>query len=405
MNPASTIKLVTTFAALDLLGPAFTYRTDVLATAAPAGGVLEGDLVFKGGGDPKLTYERLWQLVRQLRSRGVREIRGDVILDRSYFAPAPFDPAKFDGEARRAYNVGPDALLVNYKAVEFRFLPDATGVTVVPEPDIPTLEVLSRLKPVKEPCGNWRRGLKYAVDENGLLSMVEFTGTYPEGCGEKAFPLSVLDPDRYFEALFRWMWSETGGKLLGKVRAAPAPANAKPVLRFESESLASIVREVNKWSNNVMARQIFLSLSAEKAGGPGEAKASERVVREWLASKGINAPELVMENGSGLSRNERISAGNLAALLRAAWASPVMPDLVSSLSLFAVDGTFRLKNGAAAGQAHLKGGTLTGVQGVAGFVHAAGGERRLVVMLVNHENANRAQPALDALVEWALRNR
>jgi D-alanyl-D-alanine carboxypeptidase/D-alanyl-D-alanine-endopeptidase (penicillin-binding protein 4) len=405
LNPASTIKLVTTLAALDLLGPAHTFRTEVLATAEPAGGVLEGDLVLRGGGDPKLTYERLWQLVRQVRARGIREIRGDVILDRSFFAAPPHDPAKFDGEARRAYNVGPDALLVNFKAVEFRFVPDASGVTVLPEPDIPTVEVLTRLKPVKEPCNNWRRGLQHTVIENGMLATVEFSGTYPVDCGEKAFPLSLFDPDRYAEALFRWLWSEGGGKFTGKVRAGATPAGAKSVLRFESEPLAQIVRDVNKYSNNVMARHVFLALSAGGNGKPGEAKASEKVVRDWLASKGIAAPELVIENGSGLSRAERISAASLAAVLRAAWASPSMPELVSSLSLFAVDGTFKLRNGAFAGQAHLKGGTLTGVQSVAGYVLAPGGERRLVVMIVNHENANRAQPALEALVEWAWKTR
>jgi D-alanyl-D-alanine carboxypeptidase/D-alanyl-D-alanine-endopeptidase (penicillin-binding protein 4) len=377
----------------------------VLATAEPAGGVLEGDLVLKGGGDPKLTYERFWQLLRQVRARGIREIRGDVIIDRSFFAPVPHDPSKFDGEARRAYNVGPDALLINFKAVEFRFVPDATGVSVIAEPDIPTVEVLTRLKPVKEPCGNWRRGLRHTVDEHGMLATIEFGGTYPAECGEKTFPLSLFDADRYAEALFRWLWSENGGKLSGKVRAGPVPANAKSVLRFESEPLAQVVRDVNKYSNNVMARHVFLALSAGGDGKPGEAKASEKVVRDWLASKGIAAPELVIENGSGLSRAERISAASLAAVLRAAWASPSMPELVSSLSLFAVDGTFRLRNGAFAGQAHLKGGTLTGVQSVAGYVLLPGGERRLVVMIVNHENANRAQPALDALVEWAWKTR
>ncbi len=403
LNPASTIKLVTTLAALDLLGPAYTFRTEVLATAEPSGGVLGGDLVLKGGGDPKLTYERFWQLVRQVRSRGIREIRGDVILDRSFFAAAPHDPSKFDGEARRAYNVGPDALLLNFKAVDFRFVPEAGGVTVVAEPDFPTVEVLTRLKPVGGPCNNWRRGLQYTVDENGMLATVEFSGTYPADCGEKTLPLSLFDPDRYAEALFRWLWSESGGRLAGKVRAGTAPANARTVLRFESEPLAQVVRDMNKYSNNVMARQLFLALSAGP-GTPGEAKASEKVVRDWLAAKGIPAPELVIENGSGLSRAERISAGSLAALLRLAWASPAMPELVSSLSLFAVDGTFKLRNGAFAGQAHLKGGTLTGVQAVAGYVRLPDGERRLVVMIVNHENANRAQPALEALVEWAWKN-
>jgi D-alanyl-D-alanine carboxypeptidase/D-alanyl-D-alanine-endopeptidase (penicillin-binding protein 4) len=403
LNPASAIKLVTTFASLELLGPAHTFKTDVLASGELAGGVLAGDLVLKGGGDPWLTYERFWQLVRQLRARGVRDIRGDVILDRTAFAPAAHDASKFDGESRRAYNVGPDALLLNFKAIDFRFVPDEAGVRVVGEPDLPNVEIASRLKPVKEPCGNWRRGLRYEIEETGLLATAVFSGTYPSDCGEKNLPLSVFDQDRYAESVFRWMWSEAGGRLLGKVRAGAAPADARILLRFDSQPLAELVREVNKYSNNVMARQLFLALSLEKAGAPGEARASERLVREWLSAKGIDSADLVMQNGSGLSRSERISAGSLAAVLRAAWSSAVMPELMSSLPLFAVDGTFKSKNGAFAGRAHLKGGTLAGVQSVAGYVLDAKGERWIVVMIANHENANRAQPALEALVDWVYR--
>lgn len=401
LNPASAIKLVTTYAGLDLLGPAYTFKTDVLATAEIANGVLEGDLIFRGGGDPKLTIDRLWLLAHQLRARGLREIRGDVVLDRSFFAAVEHDPSKFDGDTRRAYNVGPDALLVNFKAVEFRFIPDGAGVRVVGEPDFPNVEIASRVRVVKEPCGNWRRGLKHEIDERGLLASVMFSGTYPADCGEKTWPLSVFDSNRYTEGALRWIWSEVGGRMTGKVRAGATPADAKLVHRLESEPLADIVRDINKFSNNVMARQLFLTISAEKGAAPGEARASERIVRDWLKAKGIDAPELVLENGSGLSRMERASAATLAAVLRSAWSSAVMPELMSSLSLYAVDGTLKLRNGgAASGQAHLKGGTLTGVQSVAGYVLDEKGRRWVVVMIANHENANRAQPAMDALVEW-----
>jgi D-alanyl-D-alanine carboxypeptidase/D-alanyl-D-alanine-endopeptidase (penicillin-binding protein 4) len=405
LNPASAIKLVTTFAALDILGPAFTFRTDFLAAGELANGVLAGDLVIRGGGDPKLTYERLWQVLRQLRARGLREIRGDLVLDRGYFAPSVHDPAKFDGESRRAYNVGPDALLVNFKAITFRFTPDDVGVRVSAEPDFPTVEIASRLRLVNEPCGNWRRGLKYEIDENGLLATVEFSGTYPAGCAEKDWPLSVFSPDRYAETMVRWLWSEVGGRLTGKVRAGSAPPDAKLLYRHESEALAELVRHTNKFSNNVMARQIFLAISAEKTGQPAETTASERIVRDWLVARAIPTTDLVLENGSGLSRADRIPAASLAAVLRSAWSSAVMPELMSSLSLFAVDGTFRTKNGSAAGQAHLKGGTLAGVQSVAGYVLDDKGQRWVVVMIANHENANRAQGAFDALVEWVYRQR
>lgn len=400
LNPASVMKLVTTYAALDLLGPAFTFRTDVLVTGELKGGVLEGDLVFRGGGDPKLTYERIWRIARQLRSRGVREIRGDVILDRSYFAPVAYDPARFDNDPRRAYNVGPDPLLVNFQVVDFRFIPGPDGVRVTGEPDLPNVEIASRIELTSVPCGSWRRNLEYQVEENGLVALAVFSGTYPADCGERTWPLALFDGQRFFESTFRWLWSEAGGTLRGRLRMAPTPSAARPFLRHESEPLASLVRDTNKFSNNVMARHLFLALSAER-GAPGEALASERIVRDWLAAKGIRADSLVLENGSGLSRSERASAATVAAVLKSAWTSPVMPELMASLPVFAVDGTLKSRRAlGAAGHAHLKGGTLTGVQSVAGYVLDRSGKRWIVVMIVNHPNAGAAQGALDALVEW-----
>jgi D-alanyl-D-alanine carboxypeptidase/D-alanyl-D-alanine-endopeptidase (penicillin-binding protein 4) len=171
-------------------------------------------------------------------------------------------------------------------------------------------------------------------------------------------------------------------------------------MRVESEPLANLVRDMNKFSNNVMARHLFLALSAERQG-TGEARASARLVREWLEARGIDAPGFAIENGSGLSRDDRITAATMASLLRNAWTSPLMPELAASMPIFGTDGTLKSRRAAsAAGQAHLKGGTLTGVQSVAGYVLDRSGRRWAVVMMVNHPKANAAQPALDALVEW-----
>jgi serine-type D-Ala-D-Ala carboxypeptidase/endopeptidase (penicillin-binding protein 4) len=399
-NPASTMKLLTTYAALELLGPAFVFHTDVLLAGGLAGGVLDGDLVIRGGGDPKLTTERVWQIAHELRARGLREIRGDIVIDRGYFAALPHDPARFDSDPRRAYNVGPDALLVNFQVVNFRFIPEGEGVRVTGDPDLPNVEIASRVHLGRNACGAWRRGLQHEIAEDGLIATAVFSGEYPSDCGEKTWALALFDGPRFTESVLRWIWSETGGVLRGRVRAGGVPASATLFYRYESEPLANLVRDMNKFSNNVMARQIYLALSAER-GAPGDARASERVLREWLRAKAIDAPELVIENGSGLSRNERLSAASLAAILKSAWTSPVMPELAASMPIFATDGTLKERRAAgAAGQAHLKGGTLAGVQSIAGYVLDRAGKRFVVVMIVNHANANAAQPALDALVEW-----
>jgi D-alanyl-D-alanine carboxypeptidase/D-alanyl-D-alanine-endopeptidase (penicillin-binding protein 4) len=400
MNPASVMKVITSYAALDALGPAFTFHTDFLVRGELANGILAGDLIVRGGGDPKLTYERMWQAAHELRARGLREIRGDVIFDRSYFAPVEHDPGRFDKDPRRAYNVGPDALLVNFQAINFKFVPMKDGVRVVAEPDLPNVEIASQIKLTDVPCTGWRRDLKQDIVENGLVATVAFTGSYSQRCGEHAWPLSVFDGPRFTESVFRWVWSEAGGVLRGKARNGTTPTDALLFYRNDSDPLANLVRDMNKFSNNVMARHIFLALSAEKGTGPGEAGTSERLLRDWLRSKGIDAKELVVDNGSGLSREARVSAATIAAVLKSAYASPVMPELVSSFPVLAVDGTLKSRGMAAAGRAHLKGGTLDGVQSEAGYVLDALGKRWVVVMIMNHPNANAAQPALDALVAW-----
>jgi D-alanyl-D-alanine carboxypeptidase/D-alanyl-D-alanine-endopeptidase (penicillin-binding protein 4) len=400
VNPASVMKLVTAYAALDLLGPAFTFRTDVLLEGDLASGVLDGNLVIRGGGDPKLTYERVWQLAHQLRSRGLREVRGDIVIDRGYFAPVRHDPALFDKDPRRAYNVGPDAFLVNFHALDFAFIPEGESVRVTADPDLPNVEIASRIKLTAEACGWWQGGIQPEFQENGLIATVVFNGSFPAACGEKHRALSVFDGPGFAESVLRWVWSESGGVLRGKVRAGTVPAQARLLYRHESEPLANLVRDMNKNSNNVLARHLFLALSAER-GTPGEGAASARIVREWLRARGIEPRDFAIENGAGLSRSDRISAGAVTALLRGAWASAVMPEFASSMPIFATDGTLKLRRGAgAAGQAHLKGGTLTGVQAVAGYVLDRSGKRFAVAMVVNHANANAAQPALDALVEW-----
>ena len=400
VNPASVMKLVTSYAALDLLGPAFTFRTDVLLDGELAGGVLDGNLVIRGGGDPKLTYERLWQLAHQLRARGLREVRGDVVIDRGYFAPVRHDPALFDKDPRRAYNVGPDAFLVNFHAIDFAFVPNGDSVRVAADPDLPNVEVASRIRVTPGACGWWPGAIQPEFQENGLLATVVFSGSFPASCGEKHRAFSVFDGPGFTESVLRWVWSESGGVLRGKVRAGGVPEKARLFLRNDSEPLANLVRDMNKNSNNVLARHLFLALSAER-GMPGEGAASARIVREWLRAKGIEARELAIENGAGLSRGDRISAGAITALLKSAWASAVMPELASAMPIFATDGTLKLRRSAsAAGQAHLKGGTLSGVQSVAGYVLDRHGKRFAVAMIVNHANANAAQPALDALVEW-----
>jgi serine-type D-Ala-D-Ala carboxypeptidase/endopeptidase (penicillin-binding protein 4) len=405
MNPASVMKLVTTYAALEQLGPAYRWKTEAYAAGALQDGILQGDLVLRGTGDPKLDLEGFGRLVRALRGKGLREIRGDLVLDRSRFAPANGDAARFDGDPFRPYNVLPDALLVNYRSLRFVFVaePERAAVRLYVEPRPPTLEVVNTLRLADGPCvegSAFRELLKASYEPS--RQRAAFTGSFPASCGEKDLNVALLEPNTHVAGVMRQLWNESGGAWAGGVREGAVPPGARLLHTLESPPLAEIVRDTNKFSNNIMARHLFLTLGAESAGAPADATKGLAAVKAWLAAKKIAAPELVMENGSGLSRIERITAGNLAALLQAAWKSPVMPELVSSLPIVGLDGTMRrrLKNDGVAGQAHIKSGLLQDVRAMAGYVLARGGRRYVVVMIVNHPRAHETQPAMDALLRW-----
>jgi D-alanyl-D-alanine carboxypeptidase/D-alanyl-D-alanine-endopeptidase (penicillin-binding protein 4) len=407
MNPASVMKLVTTLAALEVLGPAFRWKTEVYLQGALRQDVLQGDLVLKGGGDPRLDLESFWTLLRALRAKGLREIRGDLVLDRGYFARAAADPAAFDGDPFRPYNVLPDALLVNYNSLRFVFMPGREGeappVRIAVEPHPPALEVINVLRLANGPCAEGRafREMLAPTFEPARQRAI-FTGRYPASCGEKDLHVALLAPNDHVAGVMRQLWGETGGLWTGAVRDGAAPAGAAPFHVHESPPLGLLVRDINKLSNNVMARHLFLTLGAETAGTPGDAEKAAGAIRGWLARKGIAAPELVLENGSGLSRIERLSAASLAALLQAAWKSSVMPEFVASLPIAALDGTMRrrLKGEAVAGRAHIKTGLLADVRSMAGYVLDRAGRRMIVVMIVNHPNAPQAQAAMDELLRW-----
>jgi len=398
VNPASLMKLVTTYSALELLGPAFTWSTPVWLQGTLAGGVLTGDVTIKGNGDPKLVLERLWLLLRRVQQAGVGEIRGDIVMDRSAFVPGELNPADFDGEPLRPYNAGADALLLNYRAVILTFTPDATrGVaTVGVEPPLAGVRADLTVPLAPGPCDDWHGTLKADFADPARMRLA---GAFPASCGEKIWPLAYADPKSYNERALAGLWQEMGGRLTGVVRDGSAPA-AAPSFELRSPSLAEVIRDINKLSNNVMAQQLFLTLGATQRGS-GTPEASREVVRQWLKARvGEAASAAVIVNGSGLSRESRLSAALLGRLLQAAWSSAVMPELMSSLPVAGFDGTLRKSKGTP-GRAHLKTGSLRDVVGVAGYVLADSGRRYVVVAIVNHPNANAARPALEALAEWA----
>jgi serine-type D-Ala-D-Ala carboxypeptidase/endopeptidase (penicillin-binding protein 4) len=402
MNPASVIKLVTTFTALELLGPAYTWKTGFWSQAPIVDGTLKGDLYLRGGADPKLTFEQFWLLLRQLRARGVRLIEGDLVLDRTLIAGGDYDPAAFDEKPLRPYNVGPDALLLNFKAIRFTLVPAGDRVQVLAQPEPANLDIVDDIRLADNGCGDWKENLHADLSHQGQRWRLILSGRYPASCGENDWNLSVMPHADYVRGVFEQLWRELGGNWQGKLRDGAVPVDAREIASIESPPLAEVIRDINKYSNNVMARQLFLTIGAETGKRPAGVEDADTAVRAWLDAHDLHMPELVFDNGAGLSRRDRISAGSLARLLAYAWKSPVMPEFVASLPLAAVDGTMkkRLNGDGVAGQAHIKTGTLDGVKSIAGYVLDRDGHQHVVVFLVNHADAGAAQAAQDALLDW-----
>lgn len=403
VNPASLMKLVTTYAALELLGPAFSWRTPLLMEGRLLGDVLEGRLYLRGEGDPTLTMERLWLLLRRVRQLGVRELRGDLVLDRSAFPLPEVDPGAFDGEPLRPYNAQPDALLLNYKSMVFGFVPDtARGIArVLVDPPLAGVQTDAAVPlDLLAPCEGWRAALR--ADFADPLRP-RFAGAYPALCGEQSWPVAYPEPRSFNARAVEGMWRSLGGTLAGQVREGLTPPQLPLLAESVSPPLAEVVRAINKHSNNVMAQQLFLTLGRVQRGS-GTPEAARAALAQWLAAKWPGAAqELQFENGSGLSRLTRTTPRFLARLLQAAWASPVMPELLGSLPISGIDGTLR-RSRMAPGLAHLKTGSLRDVAGVAGYVLGASGRRHVLAALIQHPNAAAARPALDALALWAHRD-
>ncbi len=401
-NPASLMKLVTTYSALVALGPTKTWDTEIKG-AEPVAGVLAGNLYIAGSGDPGLTLEHWETLLRSLRIRGVRDIHGDLVLDVGKFQEGTQDPNGFDHQGFRAYNTVPEALQVGFKAVSLTLEAVGERVLVNPNFDFPGLKIENRLLPRAGSCPeDWKSTFDRKVSDNGQEVQVTLAGEYVASCGKKMLSYSILSNDEYILSTFSKIWGELGGHFSGKVVKGKAPAGLPLLAMHRSPPLAEQIREINKFSNNLMARTLYLDLGWTEGVEYASATASARKVQEILAREGLKFPELVMENGSGLSRQARISAGHLSQLLIKAAQGPYQPEFVASLGLVGLDGTVekRLPGEGLEGRFHLKTGSLEGVSTLAGYGLTRSGRPLSLVVMVNHPQAAASKPVQDALLRW-----
>jgi D-alanyl-D-alanine carboxypeptidase/D-alanyl-D-alanine-endopeptidase (penicillin-binding protein 4) len=403
-NPASTIKLLTTLVALDVLGPAYRWRTDVFVDGELKDGRLDGNLMLKGYGDPFLVTERVWQLLRDIRHEGIREISGDLSLDDGWFEIGDYDPAAFDRQPLRAYNVAPNALMMNFKVIRYLFEPDLAGgsVDVTMDPELDNVSVENRLGLANSSCRGYQRGI--TVTTNEADDEVTFSGRFPNGCKRYAMDRTALSHNEFAYGLFASLWRESGGSIDGGWKNVVIEEDRVPLLSFDSRPLTEMIALINKHSNNVMARQLMYTLGAEVNGPPGTEDSGKAVIEKWLADEGLASTKIAIENGAGLSRNTRTTARDMSAMLEFAWRQPYMPEYLASMSLSGLDGTLRRRFGDPnlVGKAHLKTGSLDHVTAIAGFLQSRSGRRFTVVAMQNFEDIHRGpgEEVQEAILRW-----
>jgi D-alanyl-D-alanine carboxypeptidase/D-alanyl-D-alanine-endopeptidase (penicillin-binding protein 4) len=401
-NPASTMKLLTTLVALDVLGPAYQWTTDVYALGEIKDGKLDGDLLLKGHGDPFLVTERAWQFVRRIRLEGIDEISGDLVLDDTWFDVGEYDPSEFDKQPLRAYNVAPNALLFNFKVVRYWFEADGNRVAVRVDPPLDNLKVDNRLRVRQGYCGGYQRGI--AVNMNESNDTVIFEGRFPSGCKRYAMDRAALSHEEFTWGLFGSLWREGGGRFSGGWKKGVAAEKDEPLISFKSPSLSEMIARINKHSNNVMARQVLFTLAAQVNGPPGTEAGGREVIDAWLDENDLEDCSVALENGAGLSRDARICASAMGAMLSFAWKQPYMPEFLASMSLSGLDGTLRRRfdDSELVGQAHLKTGSLDHVAAIAGYLQSRSGRRFTVVAMHNYEDVHRGPGAevQEALLRW-----
>lgn len=404
-NPASVMKMVTTWSGLSGLGPEYRWRTAMYArngASVDAQGSLRGPLYLKAGGDPFLTMADLWSLLRELRLRGIKNLP-EVVVDRTMFGAVATDPGEFDDAPDRPYNASPDAMMVNLGAVRLLFEPDTSARKWIPiiDPPLAGVKVSGDIAWSNARCpGSPSVGTN--VVHTGSDVTIQVSGTAAGSCGEfSVYRLALSQPDN-FSALFQMLWKELGGTLGKGIVPGKVPASAQIVAWHDSETLADTIRQINKQSNNVMARTLLLTLGAEKNGAGATPQTGASAAMALLHAQGVDTGGWTIVNGAGLARGSRLTAQGLAGMLDVAWHSSLMPEFVSSLAISGVDGTVRrrLRGDDVRGMAHLKTGTLRDSRALAGYVLGASGKRYIVVSLVNDERSSAIRSFDDALITW-----
>ena len=402
-TPASVMKLFTTASALDILGPSYKWSTEFYVFGEIKNKILDGDLLIKGKGDPFLTTENVWKMLRRIKQKGIDEIKGDLLIDDSFFNHPNHDPAKFDNEPLRSYNVGPNALLFNFKSV--RFFIDSNkinrSVTITEDPKLDNVEIVNELELIDSDCTGYQRGIRIITSKK--YDKLIFRGSFPTECEDFSLFRSVLSHDQFNFGLFKSTWRDLGGKFDGEWKNTIHDTESLPFYSHDSVMLSSAVKSINKNSNNVMSRNLLLTIAAESEDLPATEEKGRARVNEWLLQNNFDAQSFFLDNGSGLSREASVTVRQVTDLLKYVYRSDFMPEFISSLSINGLDGTMsdRFENDEISGKFHIKTGSLDHVSSLAGYMNYEG-KRYAFAIIQNAEDVHKGfgEEVQEALMRW-----
>lgn len=405
-NPASVMKLVTTYAGLQLLGPQYQWKTEVLYTGYIKNKHLYGDLIIKGYGDPTITYADLSEIIEKVQQQDIQYIHGNIIIDESFFGELQ-NQDLIDDKKYRAYNVSPKSFVVNENTINFKFSINNEKINIQTFPEMQTLKVINRLKISDQGCNEWKDVLNYEVEIKSNVAEISFNGTFDKACDGKDIDLSLFNANRLSKELFEKLWKMHGGIIEGDFKNTyQGVTNTHKLYEHQSRPLSLVVRDINKYSQNLIARNLLLTMFAENSRSPINENEAGKFTKEFLIKQKLRLDSLEMDNGAGLSRSARISAEDLSFLLEKAYSGLYMPEFVASLPNMGVDGTLknRGKKLSVSKRAYLKTGSIQNVSAIAGYIFDKNNDVKVFVFMANDPKANESSKMQDEFIEWAYLN-
>ena len=405
--PASNIKLLTTALALKLLGPDYRFKTVLYGTTPVRTRVLKGNLFIKGFGDPNLVSEQMWLLVNELKNLPLSKVNGDIVADDSFFDNALRIQSWKKGGVE-AYNAPLGALSFNFNTVTVHVSPgeklDAKPVVVV-DPNIDFIQVDNRARTVSK---SKRSKLIVNRIDRGNHNEITISGVISERHTRETYYLNITKPTYYAAKVFQEFLLRAGVEVTGKVKIGPVPNSAYDLLEHSSAPLSLILRGLNKFSNNFVAEQILKTIGAETYGQPGTTENGLRAMDEYLQSLKYTSGEFSILDGSGLSRQNRMSPDQIVSVLQDMYRDlGVFPEFVAALGVMGRDGNVlkRMNGHSGSEKARVKTGTLNFVSALSGYFQSADGERFAFSILMNGIKCSnrRAKNLQDRIVREGLK--